>query len=363
MKLATKAIHVGQRPDKETGAVIPPIYQTSTYQQKAPGDLIGPYDYTRAGNPNFTNLEETLASLEDAKFATVFASGLSAITAWILEAGPCHVVVNEDVYGGTYRVLTQVFKKFGVEASFVKGADLKSWEAAITPKTRWFFAETPTNPLLSVVDLKNLSALARSKDIRLIVDSTFATPCLQQPLKMGADLIIHSTTKYIGGHSDLIGGVLITNNPKLKEQYDFFRKAVGLNPAPHDCWLTSRGVKTLAVRMEQHQKNAKAVAKALQGHAAAETVFYPGFGGMVSVRFKKKAQALAFIKGLKLFTLAESLGGVESLVCLPSIMTHASIPEKEREARGVTDSLVRLSVGIEETEDLVDDIRTALKEI
>ncbi|MDO8643448.1 MAG: PLP-dependent aspartate aminotransferase family protein [bacterium] len=361
--IGTKAIHSGQRPEEKTGAVIPPIYQTSTFAQKSPGKTIAGYDYTRAGNPNYSRLEETLASLEGGKCATVFSSGLGATTAWLTTIGPGRVVANEDLYGGTYRLLTAVFQKYGVKTHFVQTDSLKSWEAGIDLKPDWLFVETPTNPLLKQANLRKICRLAHSKKVRVIVDNTFATPYFQKPLELGADVVLHSTTKYLGGHSDLIGGVLITNDKKLKSSFDFARKAVGLNPSPFDCWLASRGVKTLAVRMEQHQKNARAVVSVLKQSAKVRPVFYAGFGGMVSAQLKNGADARKFIKGLQLFTLAESLGGVESLICLPAAMTHASIPPKERARIGLGDGLVRLSVGIETTRDLVDDVSQSLKRL
>jgi cystathionine beta-lyase/cystathionine gamma-synthase len=377
MKDGTLAVHAGQVPDPATGAVVPPIVQSSTFAQSAPGEPLAGYEYTRAGNPNFAHLEETLAALEVARCATVFSSGLGALTAWLLQAGPSHVVACQDVYGGTYRLLTQVFANFGVTTSFVASEDPAAWDAAIRPDTRWLPVETPTNPLLKLLDIEALSALAHGRGVRVLVDNTFATPCLQKPLLLGADAVIHSTTKYLGGHSDVIGGVLVTNDDIFKERADFFRKAAGLNPSPFDCWLTSRGIKTLAVRMERHEANARAVAELLAASGRVEKVFYPGlhahpqrdlagrqmagFGGIVSVRFPDATKARAFLAQLNLFRLAESLGGVESLVCQPSTMTHASMPRAMWEAGGITDALVRLSVGIEDPADLMNDVAQALE--
>ena len=376
MKIGTKAIHVGQKPEEKTGAVIPPIYQSTTFAQTRPGEPISGYEYTRAGNPNFSYLEETLASLEEGTCATVFSAGLGALTAWLSEVGQGHIVANEDIYGGTHRLIMQVFEKFGLSCDFVKTDDFSSWEGAIRDDTKWFLIETPTNPLLKLVDVEALCKLAHSKGIKVIIDNTFATPCFQQPLKLGADVVIHSTTKYLGGHSDVVGGVLITSDKELKKRFDFYRKAMGLNPSPFDCWLTSRGVKTLSLRMSQHERSALAIAELCLKSGKLEEVLYPGlkshpqydlaqnqmagFGGMISLRFKDVQSAESFIEKLQLFCLAESLGGVESLICQPSSMTHASIPLEAREKAGISDSLVRLSVGIEDTEDLIADVASAI---
>ncbi len=361
MKIGTKIVHEGQEPEKTTGAVIPPIYQTTTFAQKDPGVPIAEFEYTRAGNPNFSRLEQTLAAAENGRFATVFSSGLGAMTAWLATVGQGAIVANEDLYGGTYRLLINVFERYGIKCTFVASDDVASWKGAITSETKWVLVETPTNPLLKVVDLKAVCKLAHAKKAKVIVDNTFASPVLQNPLDLGADVVLHSSTKYLGGHSDVVGGVLITNDEGLKKDFDFYRKAMGLNPSPFDCWLVSRGIKTLALRMAQHQKNAKAVAAFLKKSVSVKNVYYPGFGGMVSVRFKDDKAAKKFIKGLKLFCLAESLGGVESLVCQPSSMTHASIPKAEREKIGIDDALVRLSVGIEDEVDLLADIAAALR--
>ncbi|PIR17225.1 MAG: cystathionine gamma-synthase [Deltaproteobacteria bacterium CG11_big_fil_rev_8_21_14_0_20_49_13] len=377
MKIGTKTVHKGQRPDKDTGAVIPSICQTTTFMQKSPGRPIGEFEYTRAGNPNFSRLEETLASIENGRYATVLSSGLGALTAWLFSAGRCHIVANEDLYGGTYRLLINVFAKYGVKSSFARSDDPGMWKKAVRPETKWLLIETPTNPLLKIVDLKQACSFARSKNIKVIVDNTFASPVFQNPLDLGADVVIHSSTKYLGGHSDVIGGALITNDKELKKRFDFYRKAAGLNPSPFDCWLISRGIKTLALRMAAHEKNAAAIAKYLRNRREIKEVYYPGlashpqqrlahrqmkgFGGMVTVEFGNEKSAKRFIKRLKLFCLAESLGGVESLVCQPSSMTHASIPSEERKKIGIKDNMVRLSVGIEDTDDLLEDIEAALK--
>lgn len=377
MHFSTKAIHVGQNPDLTTGAVTPPIYMTSTYVQEAPNQTKG-YDYTRAGNPNFTNLEETLAALEQGNYATVFASGSSAITALVstLKTGS-KVIGSNDLYGGTYRLFNQVFNHFGVEFMAVDTQDLDAVKKALSTKPDFIFLESPTNPLLKISDISAIAALAKHAGVISVVDNTFASPYFQNPLLLGADVVVHSSTKYLGGHSDIIGGVVITNNISLKEKVDFARKAIGLNPSPFDVWLISRGLKTLAVRMKQHEKNAIAIAKYLQKHPLVKKVYYPGladhvnheiakkqmsgFSGIVSVEFNLNLeQAKELISSFHLFSLAESLGGVESLVDHPASMTHASIPKAEREKIGLDDGLVRFSVGIEDEDDLINDIETVL---
>ncbi len=380
MKFSTKAIHVGQKPDKETGAVIPPLYLTSTYKQEAPGVHKG-YDYTRAGNPNFTNLEATLASLEYGKYATVFSSGLGAVSGLIstMKKGD-KVVATNDLYGGTYRLFNKVFNNFGIEFQAINTLDLQAVEEALKTKPKYIFLETPTNPLLRISDIEAISKLAKKYDVKTIVDNTFATPYFQNPLKLGADFVLHSTTKYIGGHSDTIGGVIVTNDKEMKEKLDFGRMAIGLNPSPFDVWLASRGIKTLAVRMEKHAESALIIAKYLQKHPKVTKVYYPGleehvnyniakkqmsgFSGIVSVEFDLTLdQSKKLISTLNVFTLAESLGGVESLVDHPASMTHASIPKAEREKAGLTDGLVRFSVGIEDIEDIKNDIENALNNL
>lgn len=380
MKFSTKAIHVGQEPDPTTGAVITPIYQTSTYVQEGIGKHKG-YEYARTGNPTRTALEQCLASLENGKYGLCFASGLAAEMNImnLLKQGD-HVVVGEDVYGGTYRLFQRVMTKYGLKFSFVDSRDLSNVEKAITKETRMLWLETPTNPMLQLVDLQAATKIGRSKGLISVVDNTFASPYLQNPLDLGADIVVHSTTKYIGGHSDVVGGAVITSNTELYDELKFHQNACGGVPGPQDCWLTMRGVKTLAVRMEQHQKNAMEIAKLLSGHEGLEKVIYPGlsdhphhelakkqmrgFGGMLSIVVKGGQDAAQrFMTGTKLFSLAESLGGVESLMCHPSTMTHGSIPKEDREARGIVDGLVRLSVGIEDVEDLVLDIKTALAKI
>jgi len=358
---STKAVHAGQEPEPHTGAVIPPIYQTTTYQQSAPAKHKG-FEYTRAGNPNFERLEEALASLEEGKFATVFSSGLGASLAVLnlLKAGD-HVVAGDDLYGGTYRLFTKWGAKFGITFDFVNSTKSKIFLKTLNPKTKLVWLESPTNPLLRQSDIRSITKATNRKKIISVVDNTFATPYFQKPLTLGSDIVVHSTTKYIGGHSDVVGGAAITNSKALDNKLKFGRMALGVNPSPFDCWLTQRGLKTLGLRMERHQKNAKAVAKYLVKNRRTKRVYYPGFGGMVSAEFKLSInQTKKLISSFKLFTLAESLGGVESLVCHPATMTHASIPAKERAKIGLSDSLVRFSVGIEDSEDLITDLKSAL---
>lgn len=380
MKFATKAIHVGNEPDETTGAIMPPIYMTSTYIQESPGVSTG-YEYTRAHNPNFTLLERLLASLEEAKFATIFSSGLGALTSMAssLNKGDKVVAIN-GLYGGTYRLFTQVFSRLGIEFHLISLKDPNELKTALKMKPKWLFFETPTNPLLEIYDIESLAKTAKEYGVRVIVDNTFASPYCQNPLKLGVDVVWHSTTKYIGGHSDVIGGVVMTNLPEIKDELDFARKALGTNPSPFDAWLITRGVKTLAVRMEKHMSNAQALAEFLNGHPKVKKVFYPGlkshhnheiakkqmhgFSGMLSAEFKLSLEdTKRFISSFKIFSLAESLGGVESLVCHPVTMTHASIPHDERKRMGITDGLVRFSVGIEDIDDLKHDLIHALEEL
>lgn len=375
----TKAIHAGQDPEKQFGAVIPPIYMTSTFAQAAPGETKG-YDYTRAGNPNFTNLEMALAAIENGKYATFMASGLSCVTSLlqILKPGDRVIGIN-DLYGGTFRAMKKVFEPVGIHFDTHPMTNLDELDEILSKGTYQMISfESPTNPLLKIVDVKGVCAIAKKYDVISFVDNTFATPYLQNPLDLGADIVWHSTTKYIGGHSDVIGGVNITNNPLYKEKFDFARMAMGLNSSPFDAWITHRGLKTLGVRMKQHCENAMAVAQFLENHPLVDKVYYPGltshpqhdlaskqmnhFGGIVSAEFKLNVlQTAQLISSFKLFTLAESLGGIESLVDHPASMTHASIPTEERHKAGLMDGLVRFSVGIEGTEDLISDLETALK--
>lgn len=379
MKFGTKAVHAGSEPEPTTGAIMPPIYMTSTFVQEAPGKAKG-YEYTRANNPNFTILEGALSALEDAKYATVFSSGLGALTALItglLTSGD-QVVAIDGLYGGTYRLFHQVFTRFGIKFTTISPKNLEELDTVLAQKPKWLLFETPTNPLLEVYDIAAFARLAKRHSVLTIVDNTFASPYNQNPLALGADVVWHSTTKYIGGHSDVVGGVMMTSQLEIKERLDFARKAIGVNPSPFDVWLVNRGVKTLAVRMKQHEHNGMAIAQFLVNHPKVKRVYYPGleqhpnhalarkqmrgFGGMVSAEFNLPLHSvMKLISSFKLFALAESLGGVESLVNHPATMTHASIPSEERLRTGVTDGLVRFSVGIEDAQDLIADLGDTLK--
>jgi cystathionine gamma-lyase len=377
MDFATKAIHVGQDPDPATGATIVPIYQTSTYTQRAPGDHLG-FDYSRTINPTRLALERCLASLENAKHGLCFASGMAAISATLdLLSSNDHVVVTDDLYGGTFRLFDKVLKRHGLTFTYVDASQPSEIAAALTPATRMLWLETPTNPLMKLVDIRGAVHACSSRGVLVVVDNTFATPFLQNPLDLGADIVVHSTTKYIGGHSDVVGGFAATNRDDAYQGMKFVQNAVGAVPGPFDCFLIMRGVKTLAVRMPAHERNARAVAEFLSSRQDVEKVFYPGlsshpqhdlakkqmrgFGGMLSFIPSGGAQrARAVARSTKLFSLAESLGGVESLVCHPVSMTHGSIPKEERDARGLSDALLRLSVGIESTADLIADLGSAL---
>jgi cystathionine gamma-synthase len=373
----TRAIHVGQRPDPRTGAVIMPIYATSTFAQDGVGGLReGGYEYSRTRNPTRTALEESLASLEGGRHALAFPSGMAASDVamrTMLRPGD-HIVIPDDAYGGTFRLVDKVLSQWGIEHTPVHQADLAAVRAAIRPNTKVIWCETPTNPLLAISDLAGLAAIAAEAGAKLVVDNTFATPYLQSPLGLGADVVLHSTTKYLGGHSDVVGGALITSDDELNEQFAFLRNAAGAVPGPFDAWLTLRGIKTLAVRMERHSDNAERIVEALQGHSRVQRVYYPGlrehpghevaakqmrrFGGMVSFTVLGGEQAaLDVTSKTRLFILAESLGGVESLIEHPAKMTHASVVGSELE---VPDNLVRLSVGIEDGTDLVQDLLAAL---
>ncbi len=378
MKFSTNAIHAGGDPDAETGAIMPPIYMTSTFLQDEPGKSRG-YEYTRAHNPNFTVLEKTLAALEGARYATVFSSGLGALSAMIATLKPNDKVVAIDgVYGGTFRLFSKVFEKFGISFETFTPGSQEELEDKLSKNVSWLLFETPTNPLLDIFDIEAFSGAAKKHGVKTIVDNTFATPYFQNPLEFGADIVWHSTTKYIGGHSDVIGGAVITNDEAFKQEMDFSRMALGVNPSPFDVWLITRGVKTLALRMERHQKNALEIAEFLNTHPSVKTVYYPGlekhrghrvakkqmkgYSGIVSVEFNfTLEETKRRIQNFKYFALAESLGGVESLVNHPATMTHASIPPKERERIGLSDSLVRFSVGIEDPEDLLEDLIETLK--
>ena len=377
MKFSTRAIHSGQGPDPSTGATIVPIYQTSTFTQSAPAEHLG-YEYSRSGNPTRAALETCLASLEGAEHGLAFASGLAAETAVLSLLRPGeHVVAAEDLYGGTVRLLGQVFGPLGITSTYVDPAYPDALETAIHADTRVVWVETPSNPLLNITDIARAARAAHERGAYLVVDNTFASPYLQRPLELGADIVVHSTTKYIGGHSDVVGGALLVNDAELCARLAFYQNAAGGVPGPSDSWLVLRGLKTLAVRMRAHCENAAALAGHLEGHPGVEEVYYPGlishrdhalasrqmsgFGGMVSVRLSGgRAAAHGFLRALKTFSLAESLGGVESLACYPAEMTHASLPLGDRDRRGISGGLVRLSVGIEDIEDLVADVEQAL---
>ncbi len=377
MDFSTRAIHAGQPADPGTGATITPIFQTSTYTQQGLGENKG-YEYSRTGNPTRAALETCLASLENATHGLAFASGMAAISAVmsVLRPGD-HVIAGDDLYGGTYRIFERVMRPMGVRISYVTAREVDEYARAVTPKTRMIWAETPTNPLLSLVDIAALGELARARGLTLVVDNTFATPYLQTPLDLGAHIVVHSTTKYINGHSDVVGGAVLTSDDALYDAIKFYQNAAGGVPGAFDAWLTLRGVKTLAARMRQHEENAGRIASFLEGHALVRHVYYPGlsshpdhalakrqmrgFGGMVSFAFDGEREDVdTFVRGLRIFALAESLGGVESLCCHPASMTHGSIPREEREKRGITDTLVRLSVGIEGVDDLIADLSQAL---
>jgi cystathionine beta-lyase/cystathionine gamma-synthase len=376
MGFATDAVHGGQEPEPQTGAVITPIFQTSTYKQDGIGKHRG-YEYSRTHNPTREAYERNVAVLEKAKYAVAFASGMAAIdaVARIFQAGD-EIIVTDNVYGGTHRLFKQLLSGTGLGFKFVDTSNLQVLEEAISQQTKLILIETPTNPLLKVTDLEQVSLLARDRGLLMAVDNTFMSPYLQQPLKVGADIVIHSSTKYLNGHSDMIGGVVAVNDDSLLEKLRFIQNAAGAVPGPFDCWLALRGTKTLAVRMKQHEANARILASHLQHHSGIKHVFYPGlpehpqhqlqqrqangFGAMITIDTGSLSKAGKVLERVRLFTLAESLGGVESLISHPATMTHGSIPETERLKLGVTDGLVRLSVGIEDVDDLQKDIDQAL---
>ncbi len=374
----TRAVHAGQRPDPTTGAIMPPIYQTSTYVQPELGRHLG-YEYARGHNPTRQALEGNLAALEGASHALAFASGLAAIEAVVktLSAGD-HVVTEENVYGGTTRMFRRVLSRLGIEFSYVDTRDPDRVREAMGPRTRLLVVETPTNPLMHLCDLRAMAGIAHEAGARLLVDNTFATPFNQRPLEFGADLVVHSTTKYLNGHSDVVGGVVLTSDDDLAAELTFVRNATGGVPGPMDAWLVLRGTKTLHLRMQAHNANGLAVARYLEAHPAIERVFYPGlsshpqhelavrqmsgFTGMISVELGSRERARRLVERTRLFALAESLGGVESLIGVPALMTHASVPPERRKAMGITDTLVRLSVGVEDEADLIHDLEQALRE-
>ena len=378
MKFATKAIHAGVHPDPETGAIMTPIYQTSTYVQRSPGDHKG-YEYSRTHNPTRTQLQDAVAALENGKHGLAFATGMAAIDCLIklLQPGD-EVISTNDLYGGTYRIFTKVFAPYGIKFHFVPMNDMAAVREKISAKTRLIWVETPTNPLLNVIDIRAAAAVAKEASALLVVDNTFSTPYLQTPLDLGADVVMHSLTKYMGGHSDVVMGALVVKDDELHERLRFLQNACGGTPGPQDCFLVLRGLKTLHLRMQRHCENGRAIAEYLRQHPKVEKVFWPGFenhpnhavaasqmrdfGGMISFVLKgdKIEDAIAVLEKFKLFALAESLGGVESLCGHPATMTHASIPREERQKAGLSDSLIRLSVGVEDAEDLIEDLAQAI---
>lgn len=376
--LETLAIHAGQDPEAMTGAVTVPIFQTSTYAQEALGKPRQGYEYSRTDNPTRKAYEQCLAALEGARYGVAFASGMATTNncMYLLKSGD-EVLVSDDVYGGTFRFFTKVMSKFGITAHFVNTSDLAAVEKALTPKIKLVWIESPTNPLLKLTDIRAVCKLAKAAGALVVVDNTFMSPAFQRPLELGADIVMHSATKYLGGHSDLVGGVLATNSAEINETMRFHQNAVGAIPGPFDCWLALRGLKTLGVRMAAHARNAQAIAEYLEAHSAVRRVIYPGlsshpqhalartqmhgFGGMISFEIKGGLdEARTLVESTKLFLLAESLGGVESLIELPAIMTHASIPAERRREMGIADGLIRISVGIENVEDLKQDLEQAL---
>jgi cystathionine gamma-lyase len=381
MKFGTKAIHAGVEPDPTTGAIMTPIYQTSTYVQASPGKHKG-YEYARTQNPTRDVLQNALAALENGRYGFCFSSGMGATDTIIKLLQPNdEVICSNDLYGGTYRIFTKVYAKFGIKFHFIDMNDANNIEQYINENTKMIWVETPTNPLLNIVDIKKVTKLAKKYNLKTVIDNTFATPYNQTPLDLGATIVVHSVTKYLSGHSDVVMGAIIVNDETLAQQIGFLQNSCGAVPGPQDCFLALRGLKTLHIRMKAHAKNAKKVAKFLKKHDKVEKVYYPGFtshpnhtvaakqmatyGGMISFTLKDDnvATAIRVMENLKYFALAESLGGVESLVGHPATMTHASIPKEEREKNGLKDSLIRLSVGIEDIEDLLADLEQALAQV
>ena len=379
MKFSTKAIHAGQEPDPTTGAVTVPIYQTSTYAQEGLGKHKG-FEYARTQNPTRSALEQNLAALEGGKACFAFASGMAATNAvmTLLQAGD-HVIVSDNTYGGTFRLFDKVLSKFGVEFSYVDAREPQNVEEATKAETRMVFVETPTNPVMSLIDIRAVSEITRRRGLRLVVDNTFMSPYFQRPLELGADIVVHSTTKYLNGHSDSVGGAVILNDEEDIRSMAFIQNAAGAIISPMDAWLVMRGTKTLAVRMRQHDENGRIVAQFLSEHPSVKKVYYPGlkshpqhdlasrqmsgFGGMISFETGSLENAKRVLEAVRVCTLGESLGGVESLISHPATMTHASVPETERARLGITDGLVRVSVGIEDVEDIIADLDQALSTI
>jgi len=378
MKTGTKFIHAGMEPDPSTGAIMTPIYQTSTYVQEAPAQHKG-YEYARSQNPTRAALEAAYAQIENGKFGLAFSSGVAATDAVIKLLAPGNeVICGNDMYGGTYRLFTKVFEKFGIKFHYVNMQDVNNVRQYINENTKLIWAETPTNPLMNICDIAGLASIAKEHNILLCVDNTFASPYLQTPLDLGADIVMHSATKYLGGHSDVIQGALMMNSQELRDQLYFIQKSCGAVPGPMDCFLVLRGIKTLHLRMQRHSENGRQIAQWLRNHAKVGKVYWPGFedhpnydiakkqmrdfGGMISFELKNDSvdEAKRVLSSTKLFSLAESLGGVESLINHPASMTHASIPREERIKNGLSDSLIRLSVGVEDAEDLIEDLQQAI---
>ena len=384
IKFNTKTVHKGQKPEELYGSVSLPIYQTSTFKQNKIGEYI--YDYSRAGNPTRTNLEENICSLEGGEDAISFASGLAAISSIIqLFKSGDHIIFTENVYGGTYRLLDTIMEKFGVESSWVDTSSLDKIKSEIKPNTKLIFIETPTNPMMSLSDINAISNIAKEHNILVAVDNTFMSPYFQRPLELGADIVVHSTTKYLNGHSDVIGGAVIVKDKEIGETLHYIQMSVGAVPGPFDCWLTQRSIKTLHLRMPRHDENGRAVAEYLSKSSKINKVFYPGleshpqhelakkqqldpdgnpgFGAMISIDLGSFDKASEFIRHLDIFALAESLGGVESLICHPAKMTHASVSADDRERLGISDGLLRISIGVEDVDDLIADLDSALQSI
>src|SRR3989338_2445138 len=387
-KFATNAIHIGSETDKETGAVITPLHMSTTYWQEAPGKHRG-YEYSRSGNPTRAALERNLAALEHGRFGLAFASGLGAIDCVLRLLKPGDkVIASDDLYGGSHRIFNRVYQNYGIKFVYVDATDVKNIEKELDETTKMIWLETPTNPLLRLTDLKAVAQLNKLMELKsknsgyplIVVDNTFMSPYFQKPLLLGADIVVHSTTKYINGHSDVVGGAIILNDETNYKELKFFQNAIGAVPSPFDCWLTLRGIKTLALRMEQHNKNAQKIAEYLSAHKKVKTVNYPGlkshpkhelakrqmsgFGGMISIELHSDLDtAVKFATSLKLFALGESLGGVESLIGHPATMTHASVPREHRMKIGLSDTLLRLSIGIEDADDLIKDIEQGLDKI
>ncbi|MCE7062603.1 cystathionine gamma-synthase [Dyadobacter sp. CY343] len=378
MKFGTKAIHAGVAPDPSTGAIMTPIYQTSTYVQESPGKHKG-YEYSRTHNPTRTALQQALAALENGEHGICFASGMAATDAVLRLFRPGdEIIVTNDIYGGTYRIMKRIYEGYGLVFNFVDMSNPINVVQAITDKTKMVWVETPTNPLLRIIDIEQVVGICKASGVLCAVDNTFASPYLQNPLDLGADIVMHSVTKYLGGHSDTVMGALITSDAELAKQLAFIQNAAGAVPGPQDCFLVLRGIKTLHIRMQRHCENASTIAKWLTAHPKVATVYYPGllshpghelakkqmkdFGGMLSFELKGDSyeEAVAAMERLKLFSLGESLGGVESLCTHPASMTHASIPKEERQKVGLKDTLIRLSVGIEDVEDLIEDLKQAI---